>query len=81
MNLSEAQMDRIIQMAWEDPTPFEAIRTQFGLEAGQVIKLMRKTLKPSSFRLWRKRTTGRNTKHLSKRSSGFGRFRSKNQRG
>lgn len=81
LSFDEYDKDRIIQMAWEDRTPFEAIRTQFGLEPGQVIKLMRKRLKPSSFRLWRKRTTGRNTKHLSKRSFDFGRFRSKSQRG
>ena len=77
----EAQVDRIIQMAWEDRTPFEAIRTQFGLEPGQVIKLMRKSLKLSSFRLWRERTTGRKTKHLSIRSFGIDRFRCKSQRG
>ena len=81
MNLNEAQTDRVIQMAWEDRTTFEAIREQFGLEPGQVIKLMRKNLKPSSFKLWRKRTTGRNTKHLSKRGFLVGRFRCKSQRG
>ena len=80
-NLTVAQTDRVIQMAWEDRTTFEAIREQFELEPGQVIKLMRKHLKPSSFRLWRKRTTGRNTKHLSKRSFDVGRFRCKSQRG
>jgi len=79
--LTDAQTDRIIQMAWEDRTTFDAIREQFGLEPGQVIKLMRKRLKPSSFRLWRARTTGRNTKHLSKRSFTVGRFRCKSQRG
>ena len=81
MNLNEAQTDRVIQMAWEDRTTFEAIRQQFGLEPGQVIKLMRKNLKPSSFKLWRKRTTGRDTKHLSKRGFLVGRFRCKSQRG
>ena len=81
MNLNEAQTDRVIQMAWEDRTTFEAIREQFGLEPGQVIKLMRKNLKPSSFKLWRKRTTGRDTKHLSKRGFLVGRFRCKSQRG
>ena len=80
-NLTEAQTDRVIQMAWEDRTTFEAIREQFGLEPGQVIKLMRKNLKPSSFKLWRKRTTGRDTKHLSKRGFLVGRFRCKSQRG
>lgn len=79
--LTEAKTDRIIQMAWEDRTTFDAIREQFGLEPGEVIKLMRKHMKPSSFRLWRKRTDGRNTKHLSKRSFKVGRFRCKSQRG
>jgi uncharacterized protein (TIGR03643 family) len=79
--LTEAQVDRIIQMAWEDRTTFDAIAEQFGLAPGQVIKLMRKHLKPSSFRLWRERTTGRKTKHLSKRSFVVGRFRCKSQRG
>ena len=76
-----SETDRIIQMAWEDRTTFDAIRDQFGLEPGQVIKLMRKNLKASSFRLWRKRTAGRDTKHLSKRSFKVGRFRCKSQRG
>jgi uncharacterized protein (TIGR03643 family) len=57
------------------------IREQFGLEPGQVIKLMRENLKPSSLWLWRTRTTGRKTKHLSKRSFDVGRFRCKSQRG
>jgi uncharacterized protein (TIGR03643 family) len=61
------QRDRIIQMAWEDRTTFEAIQNQFGLSPGDVIKLMRRELKPSSFKLWRKRTTGRATKHGAKR--------------
>ena len=81
VDLSDAERDRVIQMAWEDRTPFEAIRKQFGLEPGKVIKLMRSWLKPASFRLWRERTTGRNTKHLSKRSFVVGRFRSKSQSG
>ena len=81
IRLTEAQTDRVIQMAWEDRTTFDAIREQFGLEPGQVIKLMRKNLKPSSFRLWRTRTTGRNTKHLSKRDFVVGRFRCQSQRG
>jgi uncharacterized protein (TIGR03643 family) len=68
-------------MAWEDRTTFDAISEQFGLEPGQVIKLMRRELKPSSFRLWRKRTDGRQTKHLAKRAFKVGRFRCKSQRG
>ena len=78
---TEAQIDRIIEMAWEDRTTFDAIRQQFGLEPGEVIKLMRKHLSPNSFRLWRKRTSGRSTKHLAKRGFTVGRFRCKNQRG
>ncbi len=81
LSLNDEQVDRIIQMGWEDRTTFEAIRAQFGLEPGQVIKLMRKHLKASSFRLWRERTNGRTTKHLSKRYFLVGRFRCKSQRG
>jgi len=62
------QISRIIEMAWEDRTPFEAIQFNFGLSESAVIRLMRSQIKPSSFRLWRKRVTNRNTKHLSKRS-------------
>jgi uncharacterized protein (TIGR03643 family) len=60
---------RVIEMAWEDRTPFEAIQTNFGLSESQVIKLMRRELKPSSFRLWRARVAGRKTKHLALRSA------------
>lgn len=56
-------LDRIIEMAWEDRTPFEAIEFQFGLSEPQVIALMRQQIKASSFKLWRKRVTGRKTKH------------------
>ncbi len=80
-SLNAAQTDRIIQMAWEDRTTFDAIREQFGLEPGEVIKLMRSKLKPNSFRLWRERTVGRKTKHLCKRGFTVGRFRCPNQRG
>lgn len=59
---------RIIEMAWEDRTPFEAIHTQFGLSEADVIQLMRRSLKTSSFKLWRKRVAGRATKHFSLRS-------------
>ena len=64
---------RIIEMAWEDRTPFEAIQAQFGLDEKQVIGFMRRALKPSSFRLWRKRVTGRKTKHGSLRSANVSR--------
>ena len=78
---TQAQTDRIIQMAWEDRTTFDAIREQFGLEPGQVIKLMRANLNAKSFKLWRKRTDGRNTKHLAKRSFTVGRHKCPDQRG
>lgn len=58
------EISRIIEMAWEDRTPFEAIKQQFGLNERSVIALMRQQLTNSSFRLWRKRATGRQTKHL-----------------
>lgn len=75
------QIDRIIQMAWEDRTTFDAIREQFGLEPGEVIRLMRTHLKRNSFKLWRARTVGRKTKHLAKRGFSVGRFRCPSQRG
>lgn len=56
-------------MAWEDRTPFEAIHSSYGISEAEVIKLMRKSLKPSSFRLWRKRVSGRKTKHLKLRNT------------
>lgn len=84
--LTRGEIDRVIMMAWEDRTSFDAIQTQFGLTPGEVIKLMRREMKPSSFRLWRKRTAGRSTKHEAKfvdehpRES-LRRFRAKSQRG
>jgi len=66
--LSGRDIDRIIEMAWEDRTPFDAILMQFGISEKEVIKLMRKEMKLSSFRMWRKRVQGRKTKHLKKRS-------------
>ena len=60
--------DRIIEMAWEDRTPFEALEREYGLNISAVIKLMRMNLQPSSFKLWRKRMVGRKTKHLKLRS-------------
>ena len=62
LNLED--ISRVIEMAWEDRTPFEAIEKQFGLNQDGVIKLMRANLKLSSFKLWRKRTHGQATKHL-----------------
>ncbi|MFO0923571.1 MAG: TIGR03643 family protein [Pirellulales bacterium] len=80
-SLTVSQVDRIIQMAWEDRTTFDAIHSQFGLTPGEVIDLMRRELLPASFRLWRKRTVGRKTKHASKRNFQFGRFRCPDQKG
>ena len=66
--LTPRQADRIIEMAWEDRTPFEAIKYQFGLAESEVIKFMRSELKPSSFKLWRKRVqSGVSNKHLKKK--------------
>ncbi|MEA1785179.1 TIGR03643 family protein [Arenibacter sp. GZD96] len=81
MALSLADIDRIIEMAWEDRTPFEAITYQFGLKEKEVITLMRKTLKPSSFKLWRKRVqSGVSQKHLKKRHPEITRFKCSRQR-
>jgi uncharacterized protein (TIGR03643 family) len=66
--LSESDISRLIEMAWEDRTPFDAIEKSFGLSESQVIQLMRHQLKRSSFELWRKRVTGRATKHVALRS-------------
>lgn len=73
-------IDRVIEMAWEDRTPFEAIEIQFGLKEKQVIAIMRRHMKPSSFRMWRQRVTGRKTKHANHRDFGAGRFKSANQK-
>ena len=78
--MDDESLSRIIEMAWEDRTPFDAIKAQFGISESEVIKIMRKNLKSSSFRLWRKRVTGRKTKHGIKREFGKGRFKSKNQK-
>ncbi|WP_083393466.1 MULTISPECIES: TIGR03643 family protein [unclassified Polynucleobacter] len=66
--LSESNISRLIEMAWEDRTPFDAIEKSFGLSESQVIQLMRQELKRNSFELWRKRVTGRATKHVALRS-------------
>lgn len=83
-HLSREDVSRIIEMAWEDRTPFEAIRTQFGLLEGDVIRLMRREMQASSFRMWRKRVSGRTTKHAHKRPEGTSntphRFKSSNQK-
>tara|TARA_B100000282_G_scaffold155987_1_gene112413 strand:- start:962 stop:1267 length:306 start_codon:yes stop_codon:yes gene_type:complete len=71
-------IDRIIEMAWEDRTPFDAIEYQFGIKENQVRKIMRENLSESSFKLWRKRVKGRKTKH--NKTSNSTRFKSKNQK-
>ncbi|WP_227681085.1 TIGR03643 family protein [Psychrobacter alimentarius] len=77
--LDEVQVSRVIEMAWEDRTPFGAIEHSYGLSEPDVIKLMRQELKPSSFRLWRQRVSNRATKHEAKRSFDVGRAYCKTQ--
>jgi len=79
---TERELDRIIEMAWEDRTPFEALQFQFGLPEKEVIKLMRAYLKESSFKRWRKRVnSGVSQKHLMKRNPEITRFKCSRQRG
>jgi uncharacterized protein (TIGR03643 family) len=78
--LTDQDIDRIIEMAWEDRTPFEAIEAQFGLPEAAVIKLMRRELKASSWRMWRARVQGRPTKHQAKSHVDDARFKSTLQR-
>lgn len=78
---SARDLDRIIEMAWEDRTTFEAIQYQFGISEAEVIKLMRRNLKASSFRLWRKRVNeGVSQKHAKKRNPDISRFKCSRQR-
>jgi uncharacterized protein (TIGR03643 family) len=79
-DLNSETIDRIIEMAWEDRTPFDVIEVQFGLQEKQVIALMRREMKKSSFYMWRERVTKRKTKHLQKREFIAGRFKSHNQK-
>ncbi len=79
-DLDLATIDRVIEMAWEDRTPFQAIEIQFGLKEKEVIALMRREMKSSSFRMWRQRVTNRKTKHLQKRDFFMGKFKSDNQK-
>ncbi|MFY0608296.1 MAG: TIGR03643 family protein [Cyclobacteriaceae bacterium] len=79
--LTEQEKDRIIEMAWEDRTPFEAIEFQFGTPEREVIQLMRMTLKRSSFNVWRKRVnSGVSQKHSKKRGDEINRFRCSRQK-
>lgn len=80
-NFNTEQTDRIIEMAWEDRTPFEAIKFQFGVTESEVIEIMRTELKISSFKLWRKRVnSGVSQKHLMKRNPDIDRFKCTRQR-
>ncbi|MFZ9146961.1 MAG: TIGR03643 family protein [Sediminibacterium sp.] len=79
--MERVDIDRIIEMAWEDRTPFEAITFQFGISEAETIKIMRTELKRSSFNLWRKRVnSGVSQKHLIKRSSDIKRFKCSRQK-
>lgn len=78
---SQQEIDRIIEMAWEDRTPFGAITYQFGISESAVIQLMRQELKRKSFELWRKRVNqGISQKHLKKRNPEISRFKANRQR-
>lgn len=78
--LKPEEVDRIVEMAWEDRTPFEAIKAQFSVSEQEVIKIMRNEMRPSSFRMWRKRVQGRVTKHMKLAESEDPRFKSNMQR-
>ena len=78
-NFSDSDINRIIEMAWEDRTTFDSIEEQFGLKEQGVKEIMRTNLKSSSYKVWRKRVYGRKTKHLSKRDFIVGRHKSYDQ--
>ncbi len=80
INLSAVDIDRVIEMAWEDRTPFEAIELQFGLSEAAVIDLMRREMRPQNWRKWRARVQGRATKHLALRKEGVKRFKCSRQK-
>ncbi len=79
-NLDDRAIDRIIQMAWEDRTPFEAIEIQFGLKEDEVIKLMKHEMRLNNWKKWRARVQGRKTKHQKLRTTEVERFRCSRQR-
>ena len=79
-SLSQKQIDRVIEMAWEDRTPFEAIKFQFDLTEDDVITVMRREMKSKSFAMWRKRVQGRKTKHTKLRENSVNRFKCSRQR-
>tara|TARA_B100000941_G_scaffold6745_1_gene4284 strand:+ start:617 stop:853 length:237 start_codon:yes stop_codon:yes gene_type:complete len=78
--MNKSDISRIIEMAWEDRTPFDAIYNAYGLSEKEVKVLMKAQLKLSSYKLWRKRVTGRKTKHITRRNFIFGRHKSPNKR-
>ncbi len=78
--LSQRDLDRIVEMGWEDRTPFDAIEEQFGVSEKEVIKIMRREMNPKSFKRWRARVQGRATKHTRKRRTDTDRFKSRQQR-
>ena len=78
--LSPIEIDRVVQMAWEDRTPFEAIKFQFDLSEKDVIRLMKKEMTDKNWRKWRKRVQGRKTKHLKLREEGVNRFKCSRQK-
>ncbi|MBT6235166.1 MAG: TIGR03643 family protein [Bacteroidetes bacterium] len=80
MQLPPQDINRVIEMAWEDRTSFDTIKLQFGLTEKEVINLMRREMKPSSFRMWRKRVQGRTTKHNKLRGWVEGRHKCTRQR-
>ncbi|MDB0043623.1 TIGR03643 family protein [Flavobacteriaceae bacterium] len=80
IKLDLVQIDRVIEMAWEDRTPFEAITFQFGLTEKEVIQVMRREMKSKSFAMWRKRVQGRKTKHVKLRDNTVDRFKCTRQR-
>lgn len=80
IKLDERSVDRIIEMAWEDRTPFEAIKFQFGISEKEVIDLMCRSLELTSWRRWRRRVQGRKTKHLQKRNFTAGIFKCSRQK-
>ncbi len=77
---TDRELDRIIEMAWEDRTTFDAIRFQFGISEQETIEIMRREMKPSSFRMWRERVQGRATKHAKLRTDGIDRFKCTRQK-
>ena len=80
ISLAAEEIDRVIEMAWEDRTPFDAIFAQFGLREADVKALMKKELKFSSYRLWRERVENCQTKHIKKRNPEIDRFKCSRQK-